>query len=114
MGAEGRRLALVIASSRFADATLAQLLAPGRDAADLARVLTDHGVGDFEVKTLLDRPSHEVRREIEAFFSGRQRDDFLLLYFSSHGIKDDDGRLYLATTDTDRALLRTTTVAASF
>ncbi len=114
MTPEGRRLALVVASSHFSDKTLQQLVAPGQDAADLARVLADATIGGFEVKKLINRPSHEVRREIEAFFTGRKRNDLLLLYFSGHGVKDDDGRLYLATTDTERGLLRATAVPATF
>jgi uncharacterized caspase-like protein len=55
-----------------------------------------------------------VRREIETFFANRKRDDLLLLYFSGHGVKDDDGRLYLATTDTQRGLFRSTAVPATF
>ena len=114
MTPEGRRLALVVASSQFSDETLQQLVAPGQDATDLARVLADATIGGFEVKKLINRPSHEVRREIEAFFTGRRRGDLLLLYFSGHGVKDDDGRLYLATTDTERGLLRATAVPATF
>ncbi len=111
---KGQRLALIIASSQFTDQTLQQLVAPGQDAADLARVLDSDAVGGFKTKVLVDRPSHEVRREIEAFFAGRKRDDLLLLYFSGHGVKDDDGRLYLATTDTQRGLFRSTAVPATF
>jgi hypothetical protein len=114
MTQEGHRLALIVASSKFADATLRQLVAPGQDATGLARVLADALIGGFEVKVLINRPSHEVRREIETFFAGRKRDDLLLLYFSGHGVKDDDGRLYLATTDTQRGLFRSTAVPATF
>jgi hypothetical protein len=114
MDTKGRRLALIVASSQFTDETLQQLVAPGQDAADLARVLEDATIGGFEVKRLINRPSHEVRREIEAFFANRKRDDLLLLYFSGHGVKDDDGRLYLATTDTRRGLFRSTAVPATF
>ncbi|MEE9615624.1 MAG: caspase family protein, partial [Anaerolineae bacterium] len=114
MTPEGRRLALIVASSQFSDKTLQQLVAPGQDAADLARVLADATIGGFEVKKLINRPSHEVRREIAVFFASRKRNDLLLLYFSGHGVKDDDGRLYLATTDTERGLLRATAVPATF
>jgi hypothetical protein len=114
MSSTGRRLALIIASSDFSDATLQQLVAPGQDAADLARVLADAAVGGFKTQVLINRPSHEVRREIETFFANRKRDDLLLLYFSGHGVKDDDGRLYLATTDTQRGLFRSTAVPATF
>ena len=114
MTSKARRLALIVASSKFTDKTLQQLVAPGQDAADLARVLEDAAIGGFEVKRLINHPSHEVRREIEAFFANRKRDDLLLLYFSGHGVKDDDGRLYLATTDTQRGLFRSTAVPAAF
>jgi hypothetical protein len=115
MSSEGQRLALIVASSEFTDETLQQLIAPGQDAADLARVLEDVAIGGFdEVKVLANCPSHEVRREIEAFFANRKRGDLLLLYFSGHGVKDDDGRLYLATTDTRRGLFRSTAVPATF
>ncbi|MDY7075883.1 MAG: caspase family protein [Chloroflexota bacterium] len=114
MTPKGRRLALIVASSQFSDRTLQKLVTPGQDAADLARVLSDAIVGGFETQVLINRPSHEVRREIEAFFTNRKRDDLLLLYFSGHGVKDDDGRLYLATTDTQRGLFRSTAVPATF
>ena len=108
------RLALVIASSHFTDPTLQQLPATGADAAALRRVLADPAVGNFEVHELVDRPSQEVRRGIEAFFADRKRDDLLVLYFSGHGLKSDDGKLYLAMTDTERGLPLATTVPASF
>ncbi len=114
MPSKGQRLALIVASSDFNDATLQQLVAPGQDANDLARVLADAAIGGFETQVLINRPSHEVRREIESFFANRKRDDLLLLYFSGHGVKDDDGRLYLATTDTQRGLFRSTAVPATF
>src|SRR5438105_12686393 len=114
MPVQPRRLALIVASSHYTDKTLQQLEAPGQDAGALARVLADAALGNFEVEKLLDRPSHEVRRAIEVFCSGRNRDDLLLLYFSGHGLKEDDGRLYLATIDTERGLPLATTVPASF
>jgi len=79
----------------------------------LARVLGDMTIGGFAVKTLLNQPSHQVNREIEAFFASGAKDDLLLLYFSGHGLKDEMGRLYFATTDTDRKLLRSTAVSAA-
>ncbi|MEH2450125.1 caspase family protein [Nostoc sp.] len=51
-------------------------------------------------------------------FSNRHKDDLLLLYFSGHGIKDDRGRLYLATHNTSKTpqgeLIRSTSVSANF
>jgi len=70
-------------------------------------------IGGFAVKTLLNQPSYQINREIEAFFASGAKDDLLLLYFSGHGLKDEMGRLYFATTDTDRRFLRSTAVSAA-
>ncbi|HRX60944.1 MAG TPA: SUMF1/EgtB/PvdO family nonheme iron enzyme [Candidatus Competibacter sp.] len=107
------RSALIVAVSEYQDAGLRRLVAPPQDAEALARVLGDMTIGGFAVKTLLNQPSHQVNREIEAFFASGAKDDLLLLYFSGHGLKDEMGRLYFATTDTDRRLLRSTAVSAA-
>jgi hypothetical protein len=109
-----RRVALIIASNRYEDEKLQQLIAPAQDAKALVRVLEDTSIGDFRVQMLLDEPSHKIRWEIEAFFRNRERSDLLLLYFSCHGIKDDRGRLYYATVDTRCELLRSTAVPSTF
>jgi uncharacterized caspase-like protein len=61
-----------------------------------------------------NEPEHVVRRKIAAFFSGRRRDDLLLLHISSHGLKDDSGRLYFAAADTEVDHLDATAVWAEF
>ena len=108
------RSALIVAVSEYQDAGLRKLVAPAQDAEALARVLGDPAIGGFAVKTLLNQHSYQVNREIEAFFVNRTTDDLLLFYFSGHGLKHtEDGRLYFATTDTDRRLLRSTAVSAA-
>lgn len=107
------RAALIVASYRYEDPGLRQLVAPPQDAEALARVLKAANIGDFEVQVVLNKPSHTVSQAIEAFFADRRRDDLLLLYFSGHGIKDEDGQLYFATPDTRRKLLRSTAVASA-
>ena len=109
-----KRLALIIASYEYQDPDLRQLVAPAQDAEALARVLQDPAIGGFEVQTLLNEPAHTVTQAVEAFFTDRRRDDLLLLYFSGHGIKDEDGQLYFATAQTRRKLLRSTAVSANF
>ncbi len=108
-----KRSALIVAVSEYQDAGLRRLVAPVQDAEALAQVLGDPAIGGFAVKTLLNQPAHQTNREIEAFFANRTKEDLLLLYFSGHGLKDEEGRLYFATTDTDRLFLRTTAVAAT-
>ncbi|GAA2137374.1 hypothetical protein GCM10009760_17810 [Kitasatospora kazusensis] len=102
------RSALVIATGVYADAQLARLRSPARDAADLAKVLGDPRLGRFEVTSLLDRSAHEIRMGVEDFLSGRATGDLLVVYLSCHGVRDARGRLYFAAADTDKAHLSST------
>ncbi len=108
------RFALIIGSSEYQDPDLQKLIAPAQDAEALGRVLGDPDIGGFEVQTLLNEPSHVLRQAIESFFVDRRRDDLLLLYFSSHGLKDEYGRLYFATPETRRTRMRSTALSASY
>ena len=108
------RFALVIANDEYEDESLSKLIAPKFDAYALAEVLGDPGTCNFTVQLVLNKKSHIVNQYIEAFFEDRKRDDLLLLYFSGHGIKDEDGRLYFATPNTKRKRLLSTAVSASF
>lgn len=94
------RKALIIATFQYEDADLRRLVAPAQDAEALQRVLSDPQIGGFEVSTLLNRPAREVSAAVEDFSLGRARDDLLFLYFSGHGLRDENGRLYFATVDT--------------
>jgi uncharacterized caspase-like protein len=108
-----KRNALIIGSYLYQDPELRRLVAPARDAEALSQVLADPSIGRFETQMLLNEPSHKVNQAIEAFFADRKREDLILLYFSGHGIKDEEGRLYFATTDTSRQMLRTTAIPAT-
>src|SRR5262245_58637463 len=94
--------ALVIASSDYRDSRLARLITPGQDARQLAAVLADPRIGRFEdVVQLINESESTVRRAISRFVGQRRRDDLLLLYFSGHGILDEQGLLYFAAADTE-------------
>ncbi|HZB31747.1 MAG TPA: caspase family protein [Streptosporangiaceae bacterium] len=108
----GRRLALLIATYQYQDSGLRQLTAPAHDAEALAAVLRDPEVVGFEVTTLINEPHHRVGEAIGDFYRDRRRDDLTLLYFTGHGLKDDDGRLYLAMTNTRRDSLLFTGLSA--
>lgn len=97
-----RRLALLIATYEYEDAGLRRLTTPAHDAETLAEVLADPSIAGFEVTTLVNEPLHRVGRAIGEFYRDRRRDDLTLLYFTGHGLKDDEGRLYLAMTNTMR------------
>jgi YVTN family beta-propeller protein len=107
-----RRLALLIATYAHDDAGLRRLTAPAHDAETLAAVLKDPRIAGFEVTTLINEPHHRVGAAIGDFYRDRRRDDLTLLYFTGHGLKDDDGRLYLAMTNTRRDSLLFTALPA--
>jgi len=109
------KYALVIANNQYTDPGLAQLSAPGQDAEDFARVLRSRDIAAFEeVKILLNQPEPVVREAIDGFFSLKKPNDLLLLYFSGHGVRDEQGALYLAVTNTNRDRLRSTGIKSDF
>jgi hypothetical protein len=111
----GQRLALIIGNSLYSDPTLARLLTPDVDVGALGEILLDAEIGGFDdVNVLVNMSSTAIRRAIASFFAKRSREDLLLLYFSGHGVLDDQGLLYLAVRDTDSKLLRGTAVSANF
>ena len=77
-----RRFALIITNSEYQDPDLRKLLAPALDAEAFAKVLSDPGVGEFEVKALINKRSSEVNEETDMFFADRAREDLLLPCFS--------------------------------
>jgi hypothetical protein len=109
-----RKSALIIANWQYDDTLLRELVAPSHDSESLAEVLRDQTIGGFEVQRLTNEPSNRVCEDIEAFFSDREKDDMLLFYFSGHGVTDDDGQLYYATSNTLHKRLKSTAVAASW
>jgi hypothetical protein len=111
---DGTRSALIIASDQYSDPGLRRLRAPAADAQALAAVLREPEIGGFEVRTLLNEPAHEVNLAVEEFFAERRADDLLLLHFSCHGVKDEDGELYFAMANTRLRRLAATAVAAEF
>jgi hypothetical protein len=110
----GSRYALIVANSAYEDARLRQLRAPSRDADELARVLGDAEIGGFEVEQSRNEPAHLLRRRIALFFGDRSTGDVLLLHLSGHGVKDEDGSLHFATSDTDAQHLDATAIPADF
>jgi len=66
------------------------------------------------VRTILNEPEYVISEAVEEFFADRTPDDVLLLYFSCHGVKDDDGQLYFAASNTKPSRLGATAVAAEF
>ncbi|MEV2226548.1 caspase family protein [Nocardia vinacea] len=110
----GQRSALIVACDNYLDPSLRKLRAPTRDAQALAGVLQDPLIGGFEVHTSVNEPAHVVGEAVEGFFADRVPEDLLLLHFSCHGVKDEDGELYFAASNTKLGRLGATGVAAEF
>ncbi|WP_405060302.1 caspase family protein [Kribbella sp. NBC_01505] len=108
----GRRRALLVATYEYEDTGLRQLVSPAQDAEALAAVLEDPAIAGYEVQVLINEPSSRVGEAIDEFYASAERDDLTLLYFSGHGLKDDNGRLYLAMKNTKRERLRFTALPA--
>ncbi len=114
------KVALLIGVSEY-EPGLNPLPSAVRDVEAVCEVLLHTEMGGFAASDiiLLKNPERQVvEMAIEMLFSGRHKDDLLLLYFSGHGIKDDRGRLYLATRNTSKTpqgeLIRSTSVSANF
>ncbi|OUL37679.1 hypothetical protein BV372_01600 [Nostoc sp. T09] len=114
------KVALLIGVSEY-EPGLSPLPAAVKDVDGMYQALVHPEIGGFakaDIEVLQNPQRQEMEEAIENLFTGRQRDDLLLLFFSGHGIKDDTGRLYLATRTTRKTLkgdlIRSSAVAASF
>ena len=114
------KVALLIGISEY-EPGLNPLPSATQDIEAIQRVLQHPEMGGFAEAdvTLLKNPDRQKMEEsIEHLFSGRQKDDLVLLFFSGHGITDDTGKLFLASCQTRKnqkgELIRATAVAASF
>ncbi|GGA02911.1 caspase family protein [Okeania sp. KiyG1] len=108
------KVALLIGVSEYdSDELLSPLPAAKKDVEAMERVLLNPQLGEFEpshVKKMINPDVASMTRTIEEMFSGLGRNDFILFYFSGHGLIDDGGRLYFATAKTSKKYLRSTAV----
>ncbi len=104
-----KRIALLVGIGQFDDAEWRKLRYPEKDAADLARVLSDPRRGAFTQVETMPQATREGLREALQRISDADRDerDTVVLYLSSHGTLAHDGkgqlRRYLVTRDTRMA-----------
>ncbi len=106
------KIAVIIANAKFSDpARIPNLKFPLSDADQLELMLGDPNYGGFDrVIKAQDKTSVEIKRLVEDCVRDN-RDAFLLIYYSGHGKLGDDGRLFLASADTDIRYLFTSAVA---
>src|SRR5216683_4213669 len=108
------RSALIIASDTYEDRELRQLRAPGQDAQQLADVLGDPEIGNFDVRVSMNERHYLVKAALDDFFSDNSPEDVLLVHFSCHGVKDPAGRFFFATSDTRKSRLDSTAIDAEY
>ncbi|AFW94010.1 ligand binding domain-containing protein [Anabaena sp. 90] len=111
------KVALLIGVSEY-EPGLNSLPAATKDVEAMRQVLENPDIGGFdEVKVLVNPPRQEMEVAIEILFDNCQKNDLLLLFFSGHGIKDEEGRLYFAARNTRKndngVLVKATTVPAT-
>ncbi|QFS45445.1 tetratricopeptide repeat protein [Nostoc sphaeroides CCNUC1] len=113
-------MALLIGVSEY-EPGLNPLPASVKDMQAIAKVLQHPEMGDFaeaDIQKLENPDPQKMQEAIETLFSDRRKDDLVVLYFSGHGIKDESGKLHLATRLTRKnpqgRLIKSTTVPASF
>ncbi len=109
-----RRLALVVTVDRHDNRGLRDLTAPAADAAALADVLGRPELGGFELEFLHNPTSATTYERVDGLLADRHPSDLVLLHFSGHGMKDLDGELYLAATNTNPGRLASTGVEAAW
>ncbi|MEV4709282.1 caspase, EACC1-associated type [Actinoplanes sp. NPDC049316] len=102
----------MIATEEYSDPAFSRLPGTARDAEELARVLGDPLVGDFDVSVLENRDVRTAGRRIGEFFRDAEPGDILLLSIAGHGVRNDEGHLYFAVTDTVPDALWVTALAA--
>ncbi|MEH2334638.1 caspase family protein [Nostoc sp.] len=112
------KVALLIGVSEYG-ADITSLLAATKDVEAMQRVLLNPEMGGFaetDVIALKNPDRQEVEDAIYRLFDNRQREDLLLFYFSGHGIKDENCKLYLSNCNTRKEngkLVKHSALAAS-
>ncbi len=113
------KVALLIGVSDYDEPSLTPLPSAEKDIQALQAVLQHPDKGGFAEAdiTVLTNPTRQQMEEaIYHLFANRQKDDLVLFYFSGHGVKDESGKLYLASRHTRKdqnRLVKPTAVAAS-
>ncbi|WP_159785705.1 caspase family protein [Sodalinema gerasimenkoae] len=112
------KIALLIGVSHYKPG-LTALPGAVRDVEAMQQVLEHPNIGGFDdVVCLVNPDRQQMEQQIEALFSNLKKDDVVLLFFSGHGIKDEIGALYFATSITqkkaDGQILKSTAVSAGF
>ena len=92
-------VALVIGQSKYQH--IPALTNPANDARDIVKLLTDMG---FDARSVSDRDSGKLKRDLERFVEDAEGADVAFLYYSGHGI-EAGGENWLIPVDADMGSL---------
>ncbi|WP_448573991.1 caspase, EACC1-associated type [Trichothermofontia sp.] len=106
------KFALLIGVGDYDGKSFKPLAAAPRDAAAVAQVLADPAVGGFTVATLLNPTRDQLAETLEVWLADRRAADTCVVFFSGHGVKDDQRDLYFAATNTRKVRERLVTSSA--
>jgi len=108
--------ALLISTSRYKDPALNRLAIQGSHFTDFRSALSHHDLGKvFRVNSIVDESNVSTIEKCNSFFNdlpGSTSSRIVLIYFSTLGILDPQGGLYLTTINTDPNTLAATAVQA--
>lgn len=108
------KYALLIGNSKFRDPGLNHLAAPENDVVALREVLRNPQIAGFETTLVTNAGMDEARTAVDRHFANRDPDDLLLFYYTGHGLRDQNGDLYLSLQQTDRRSPRAISLEASY
>ena len=109
-----RKIALLIGVREYG-AGIPSLSAPKNDVTAIKRVLENPHMGAFDqVEQLIDPDLTGMQTAVQQIFAKCGKEDLVLLFFSGHGITDDNNKLYFATKGTAKDFYKATSVPASF
>lgn len=92
-----RKYALLLGNSVFRDKRLNKLNAPSHDVNNLYNVLKNQNICGFdEVDNIVNSSAESAQTQILEFVKGKKRDDFIFVYYTGHGLIDDENEFYLA------------------
>ncbi|MCX4813851.1 caspase family protein [Streptomyces sp. NBC_01239] len=109
-----KKKALLISCGTYTDSNLHPLPSSIPDSARFADLLERPNLGGFDVRIVNDGTLVTVQREIHELLHLAATDDLILIYLSSHGLKDMFGRFYLALPDTDLSALPATSLSGRY
>ena len=108
-----RRIALLIGNDDYVDDDLKRLSAPWEDVTGFKDVLEEFG--EFEAMSPLYNASlTQAQTAITQLFKRAGPDDTVLLYYTGHGVRDDENDLYFALPQTNVDLLPANALPAEF